>query len=736
MGRIDTQVWQALLDDHDRGDELVVIVDSGFVLRAASERTQEAFAVPLSDVIDQSIVGLIHESDLERALGAFEQTTSHEGLRPPDVYRVKQGLDTYKPFDVSGETVMEGAAVVFRLSEITNRRRAEMLAIEQIEVLELQGSGRPRSECLTALANLCDRHVEGSVAIVHVPTPDGNLEQICASPIPDDIRARFVNQTLRDPGGNLSEAAERGLSFIEHGLTDLPHWAAVSSSLEHAEYRSCVTTPAHRPTGELAGFVEVLRRSDRRPDNAELSVHALVGRLIGLILDRMSFEEALSEAAFTDELTGLGNRRQLQEHMRGLSMRREPFGLLGIDIDQFAWINNNLGHAAGDQLLIEVSRRLRSALPPDAEAFRPGGDEFVIVVEHERRSEDLLAIAKNLLAVMREPMSLAKTERRVNASIGISKSVGGSDPERVLARADAAMYAAKREGGAGVRMFSEPIGQEMMRRMALADELRGAIANNELRLVYQPVIDLATMRVAGVEALVRWEHPSHGLLGPNEFVPVAEESTLILELDEWVLTRASAQLDRWTATRTPLNPLELWVNLSARSFIRPDLRRLLDKVATPSARGRIGLELTERDPIEDLEGAIRAFQRLRSDGVLIAIDDFGTGLASLQRVADFEPSNIKIDRSFVSRMSTSPKFQMVVESIIDIGRRFDLIVTAEGVEELGQLAVLQELGCHHAQGFLFARPMVVSDLERLFGSSIDGIWSPSVTNETADRLNV
>lgn len=724
MGHLAAAAWEELVEQHDDGTAYVAIVDSDFILRAASPKAHEVFGLEADEVIGASAADLIHPIDLERALRVFTEAQANEGLRPPDVYRIRQGADVYKSFDVSGETLPGGEAVVFRLRELGERRKAEVLAIEQIEILEMISAGHTRDECLMALANMCERHVDGALAIVHVAQPDGLLHPVTTGLEVPALRNLRLGAPLTQPGGNLAEAGRRGFSFVELSLAELDHWAPVAEVLETAQYRSCITTPAISPGGDLIGFIEVLRQTGERPGNDEMAVHALVARMIGLVVDRLTFEAALSAAAFTDELTGLGNRRKLQDTLDGLTKAREPFGLLGIDLDQFAWVNNNLGHAAGDLMLRAVSGRLEMNLPVNATAFRPGGDEFVIVVRGERRSEELLALAQETLHVLREPVDLGSTMRRINASIGIAKFLADdTDPDRILARADAAMYAAKRDGGAGVRLFSEPIGAKMMRRMALADELPGAIEFDQLRLIYQPVIDLQSLAVVGAEALVRWEHPTLGLLGPDEFVPIAEESNLILALDEWVLRAASRQLGSWADHRGEECPLDLWVNISARSLVRPDLAPMVLGL-NPVAGGRLGLELTERDAFDDSTNPVEAFAELRRHGIQIAMDDFGTGRASLHRIAVFEPTTIKIDRSFVNEMIRSDRVLILVETILDIARRFDLVVIAEGVEHRQQLELLQEMGCHHAQGFLFARPMVPTDLETEFGPRLDGIWRP------------
>ncbi len=733
----DDAEWHALAVRFEDDDAYTAVVDFNFILRGACSRAHAMFGLNPNEVVGKSAIEVIHPADLERALSVFTETSSHSGLRPPDVYRIRvNGTDApeaeYRAFDVAGENLDElGGAVVFQLRELSDRRRAEMLAVEQIEILETLGSGVTLAASIELVANLAERHIDASACVITTFAPDGTLQSYRPNNSRYTMPLGWEGQLLESCGPNVLEAVKRRLSYVELDIRSQHHWSHVSGP--DGAFATAVTTPAHDPTGKLVGFVEVLRSTERRPDNAELSVHALVSRLIGLLADRHQFESILADAAHKDSLTGLGNRRLLVQRLAELDESKSPYALFAVDLDQFAWINNNLGHLAGDQLLKIVADRFVSVLPQSAQAFRQGGDEFAVVLTGDLSPTAVQAIGHRLVGSLDESIQMGVVKRQVRASIGVATSALHDSGEHVLARADAAMYAAKADGGAGFRVFNESDGRSVMRRMTLADQLRGAITNNELRLVYQPKFDLHNRRITGVEALVRWEHPSYGLLAPEEFVPIAEESTTILELDRWVLDQAYDQLTTWSASRPSHNPLEVWVNLSARSLDRPDLVDLLIDLVGGDPAPLLGLELTERDGFDDMAKAKIVFRRLSEAGFKVAIDDFGKGQASLQRLAELDVTSIKIDRSFVSNMADSRRYRIMVETILALGRSLGLSVTAEGIETSKQLMTLQELGCSFGQGYLMSRPMLPEALEREFGPGLLERWNPASISSPRPR---
>ena len=664
---------------------------------------------------ESSALEILHPGDHERAFAAMASVFEFDGLHPPRDYRLRDANGDWSSFDLAGESI-DHDALLLHINRVDERRRAEMLAVEQIEILETAVPGADIRDVASRLVNMVERHVDDAVAVIHL-IQNGTVVSVHSGVIDDKIANRLHGlsaDSIETVAPNLVDTAIRGFAVFEPSAGELPHW---HSPLAGSRVASVVSSPALNPQGSINGYLEVLRFHNDRPLNGELSVHGLVARLLGLMVDRFSFEQTLERAALDDALTGLGNRLRLTLRIDELARVASPFSMIAVDLDQFTWVNNNLGHQAGDELLVSVAERFSSVLPPGAEAYRPGGDEFVIVVPGERRSEAVVEIGQQLLESLGEPIRVGPERRKVRASLGVATCRrGDSDPTRILARADAAMYAAKRSGGSGIRLFDSDIGKKVSRKMELADQLGTAIAHGEMGLVFQPIFNLATKQLAGVEALVRWDHPTLGLVGPEEFVPIAEESQLILELDEWVIDEASHRLNEWHGHRSNLEEFGVWVNLSARTFERPGLVEVFQSF---NAAIPLSLELTERDSFASFGDASDAIRRLTDAGHQIHIDDFGTGRASLHRLAEFEVSGVKIDRAFVDGMIRSDRYREVVQSIVELGSTLDISVTAEGIENDEQLEALTELGCGHGQGYLLARPMLKQALEHRFGEGLD-----------------
>ncbi|MGI9601579.1 MAG: putative bifunctional diguanylate cyclase/phosphodiesterase [Acidimicrobiales bacterium] len=713
--------WQRILEWYDEGGAFAAVVDDEFVLRAASPRAQSATGWVLDEVTGQSAADLIHPSDLERALQAFGELRRFDGVRPPDVYRIIDAAGRYVPYDVSGRNLEDPpGTVVFQLRELSDRRRAEMLAVEQIELIELLSSGAGVDDCLGALANLTERHIDDCIALLVVGdtvahTPD------CPSDFV--VRHRDRNGPMR---ANRDESWDRGLSFVESDLDQLEHWQGVSHALRVEGLQSVVTTPIISSDGTPLGHVEVLRRSVMTPTNAEFSVHELVARLASLVVDRHQQTQKLLRVVHEDPLTGLGNRRQLDKRLAQVAVQGRRYAVGVIDLDQFSWVNNNLGHRQGDRVLSTVADRLADVIGPGVDLSRFGGDEFVVIVTGQPSPESLVALGQNILDSLEDAISLTSGPRRVTASIGFSiATLPGENPHEVLVRADAAMYAAKRDGGNGIRVYDADVGRTVRRRMSLADELPGALREGQLSLAYQPVFDLDRHILVGVEALVRWQHPTHGLVGPDEFIPIAEHSATIVDLDHWVLQTAYDQLCEWQRARPPHSPLGMWVNVTARTL---EQNEFVDQMLTLSGGDptpHLGIEVTERTDFRDYAAAARTVRELRQGGFGIAIDDFGTGQGSLERLAQLDVTHLKIDQGFVANMTQSRRYMTIVQAILSLAANLGAGITAEGIETAKQLTTLRAMHCSHGQGFLFCHPEMAMNLEARFGDGLHDPWQPT-----------
>ena len=440
------------------------------------------------------------------------------------------------------------------------------------------------------------------------------------------------------------------------------------------------------------------------------------------ISDRKRAEEQIEFHAYHDVLTNLPNRKLFTDRLRQSLTRAKRSGravaVMFIDVDHFKTINDTLGHTAGDELLLEMSRRLRTCIRDDDTVARLGGDEFTIVLSELRHPEDAIHVAEKILERVQVPLSIGGTPIDVTASIGIALYPNdGTDPESLLRNADSAMYRAKESGRNNFQLCTDDMKRRAMERLSLETRLRRAIHDDQLILHYQPQVSLVTGRIIGAEALVRWNDPDRGLVHPAAFIPVAEESRLIVPLGEWVLRTACRQTKEWVDGGA--GPIRVAVNLSARQFQQQDLvqmvRAALDDVKLhPSA---LELEITETTAMQNGDMTVEVLRALRDIGVGISIDDFGTGYSSLGYLKRFPINAVKIDGAFVRDLATNEGDAAIVSAVIGIARSLRLRVVAEGVETAEQFAFLRGRECDEAQGFYFSKPVAADAMTRAFAGS-------------------
>jgi diguanylate cyclase (GGDEF)-like protein/PAS domain S-box-containing protein len=439
---------------------------------------------------------------------------------------------------------------------------------------------------------------------------------------------------------------------------------------------------------------------------------------------RRQAESRLQFIAYHDGLTTLPNRRHFLDQLsRAIAVaKRSPqrrFAVLFLDFDRFKLINDTLGHRVGDEFLVTVARRLQGGVRPGDLVARLGGDEFAILVQDIRSDDELVALADRLQAVISQPIHLADSDVAASASIGITTSELGYDlPEQALRDADLAMYKAKAQGKAQHAVFDATMHAQVSTRLWMENELRRALQQRELHLHYQPIYDLRTKRLCGIETLSRWSHAVRGDIGPDTFIPIAEEAGLIIPLGNWALDQACRQFRTWQSTMPACERLSLHVNVSGLQMAQRGyanaVRRILD--AAQIDPSRLTLELTENVLIERLPVALPNLLELRDAGVQISIDDFGTGYSSLSALHELPIDEIKIDRSFVTRLERGPGGGEVVRAVIGLAQALGKRVVVEGIETRRQLDTLVELHCDRGQGFLLAPPSppdtVASVLER------------------------
>ena len=437
------------------------------------------------------------------------------------------------------------------------------------------------------------------------------------------------------------------------------------------------------------------------------------------ITERKSAEEKIKQLAFYDLLTKLPNRRLLQERLKhSIDVERredKQLALLMLDLDRFKAVNDSLGHQAGDALLQQVAERITNRLRDVDMVARLGGDEFIVLLEDITHPDDAARVAGIIIADLSKPFKLTQSDDvRIGASIGISLyPQHGDNSEILLNHADAALYHAKDSGRGCFAYFSEDLTVAARKRIALEARLRKAIEQHELRVFYQPQMDIASGRIIGAEALVRWQDPVEGLILPLRFIAIAEETSLIVEIGEWVLREACRQGRLWLDMKLP--PLTMAVNVSSHQFQRSDISAMVAKVLSETRfpAGRLELEITESGLMENQDKTTIILNSLHIQGIHLAIDDFGTGYSSLAYLKRFSLDVLKIDKSFIAEIPYSTDDMEIAATIVAMGHTLGFKVLAEGVETLEQLAFLRKTGCDTYQGFIKSIPLPAKKFVKL-----------------------
>jgi diguanylate cyclase (GGDEF)-like protein len=434
-------------------------------------------------------------------------------------------------------------------------------------------------------------------------------------------------------------------------------------------------------------------------------------------------DQRIEYLASHDSLTNLPNREMFNQLLHfaieAAARHRQRFAVLFIDLDRFKIINDSLGHEAGDILLVEIGNRLRRTLRASDAVARLGGDEFVVILEAAAETGDVERVARNLLSVLSQPVQLSGHECHTTASIGIAMfPADGTDAPTLTKNADMAMYLAKEDGKNGFRFFTSDVKAQSIERLMLETALRHAVARNQLSLRYQPNVDLVKGIVTGVEALLRWNHPDLGLLPPMQFIPLAEETGLIISIGRWVLKQACTQNVAWQ--RNGSQPVSMAVNLSPRQFVDENLLQDIDDALASSgmAPSLLQLEVTESMVMQNVPRAVKLLDAIRSRGIRLAIDDFGTGYSSMSLMKQFPIDTIKIDRSFVRDLPKDSEDQAIAQAIISMGKALGMTVVAEGVETTEQQTFLRDHACDEMQGFLFSKPVAPEEIPGLLRPSL------------------
>ena len=529
---------------------------------------------------------------------------------------------------------------------------------------------------------------------------------------------------------------ERGLKIAaSQGKFEAEGWRVRQDGSRF--WANVVISPLHDQAGRIIGFVKVTRdvTTQKQAEKALLRaavVEATNQKLEAEIIQRQRIEAQLLHNALHDVLTGLPNRVLFLERL-GRSLwqtkkrRNYLFAVLFLDLDRFKVINDSLGHLVGDELLVKIAQRLLSCVGDGDTIARIGGDEFVILLEEVSSLSDATQMAANIQTQLSLPFSLSKQEVFTTASIGIALSgtdnatVSYARPEDILRDADNAMYRAKAAGRARYEVFDTKMHAQALERLNLETDLRHALERQELRLHYQPIVSLPTGRITGFEALIRWQYPERGMVPPDQFIAIAEETGLIVPIGDWVIQSACHQLSIWQVKFPAALPLTMSVNISVKQLAQPNLVKHIAAILTQTNldAGSVKLEITESVLIENAAAVTPVLRLLKDLGVELCIDDFGTGYSSLSYLHRFPIDILKIDRSFINQMSLSAENSKIVQAVIKLAQALDMQAIAEGIETVEQQTQLQAWECGYGQGYLFSKPVESDTVEALLAQQLN-----------------
>ena len=662
--------------------DMIVIVDRTGVPTYASPSVTRIMGYSNEAWRGVNITAFLHPEDYHRGAQSLFEVLAQPGLHPPTEVRLQHSDGSWRDIELIANNLLEAPAVggiVFNARDITERKQAETALRESEE--RFRSLVQNSSDVITVIDE--DR-------VITYQSP--SLARVLGFPADLAIGQQLLDRIHPDDVSVLR-------AFLSSGLGRTDVMSSVEVRVGHAD-------------GSWR-YMEVVG-ADLRNDPA-VGGYVLNARDI---TERKSLEEQLRHHAFHDPLTSLANRARFRDRLEHALTRAGRAGarlaVVFLDLDNFKSINDGLGHAAGDRLLVEAADRIRGRLRPGDTAARFGGDEFALILEDVADAADAVGVAGRVLSALREPYHLENTEVFAHASIGVALSdTAGDTAEGLLRNADVAMYVAKNRGKARVELYEDSMHLSMHEHLQLLTEMQRGLERGEFTVEYQPTVELSTSAIVGVEALVRWNHPRRGLVGPSEFIPLAEEAGVITALGRWVLRQACRQMKEWHDRFQSDPPLYVSVNVSGRQM-QPEIvdevrSALLDTGLSPQC---LVLELTESVMMHDVPSTVAILDQLKDLGVRLAIDDFGTGYSSLSYIRQFPFDILKIDKSFVDDAGGASERELT-SAIVEIGRMLHLEVIAEGIERADQFTRLRALNCESGQGYYFAKPLPPADFEKI-----------------------
>jgi diguanylate cyclase (GGDEF)-like protein/PAS domain S-box-containing protein len=630
----------------------------------------------------------------------------------------KKWLSTTKVPMRSEQNVVVGLVGISR--DITTRKKDDLLRDEQAAVLEMIALNLPLKAVLNRLVLLMESQLDDVLGSILLLDETGQHLTHGAAPTLPLTYSQAIDGIAIGPNvGSCGTAAYRCESVIVSDIPNAPLWRDFRALAASYNLRSCFSTPIISHQGSVLGTFAMYSDKVRYPTAVEQNLTQMTTRIAAIAIERQHAEDRISFMAHHDILTGLPNRSLLTDRLTQAMLQTERHNpwvsVIFVDLDNFKFVNDSLGHNAGDMVLKTVAKRMVASVRPTDAVVRLGGDEFIILLTDMAANPDAIsATLHQIKTAIAEPIGFKDQVFHVTCSMGVATfPQDGTEVETLIANADAAMYKAKDAGRDSFQFFTAEMNTRAHERLALQDGIRQGIARSEFHLVYQPQVDLKSGQIFAVEALVRWQHPTLGVISPIQFIPLAEETGLIVPLGDWVLREACRQNKQWQDEGHA--PITVCVNVSVRQFQDENwtnrvLRTLNDTRLDPKY---LELELTESLVMRDVDRAIATMKDLQLAGIGFAIDDFGTGYSSLSALKNLPVSRLKIDQSFVRNLAQNEDDRTIAAAVISLGQKLNMKVIAEGVETDEQLAFLHENQCDEIQGYHFSRPVTPEALLEL-----------------------
>jgi diguanylate cyclase (GGDEF)-like protein/PAS domain S-box-containing protein len=721
---------RALELEHERWRRLlpslaqtVVVVDERGLIRDITAELPTVLGHPIQGFIGSSSFALLDPADLERAWLVWERVLSNPGHEFRNTFRTRHADGHYEQIEYTvlnlvADPVVNGIVVTGRL--VTAQVEYEALIASETEVLNLIARGAPLSDALAAIARIVDANTGGMTGVLLL-RPDAREFDIGTSGAVPVALLELLRRAPLTPSLEFETIDFRRVTVISDLGTDR-RTAPLAEATQAYGSQSAWSIPiiANR-SDELLGLIAVFHHDERQPCAHERRVGETAAHLAAIAIERHRWQEQLWHQARHDDLTGLPNRHLILEHLDtalGVSplTADQTVAVLFVDVDRFKSVNDSYGHAAGDKLLVRFAGRLRNVIGPHDFVGHFGADEFVIILDRASSAGDARFVAHRIDLALSEPFSLEEGEVYLTASIGVALATGGESSVELIQHADAAMARAKELGRDRMEVFDQVMRTRADEQLRIDRQLRAAVDNGELTIHYQPIVETRSGTVLGAEALLRWNHPDEGLLRPERFLAVAEDTGTIVRIGRWVIEQAVNQARCWVDRHPHLESFTISVNVSARQVASPGLvdhiARVLELHGWPP--DQLSLELTEGILVEDRETSLAVLTDLKELGLSLAMDDFGTGFSSLNELHRFPLDAVKIDPSFVASLDADGDGSPVATAVLHMAHALGLYVIAEGVEKRAQLDGLLELRCDLAQGELLAPPGPPDEIERRF----------------------